>query len=118
MNYKEFFKHIKNIKNNLMPKYEYLIEPSKPIESNEEILIEIYKYFQDNDISVISQNPLPIVSINGTVYIARTDRFFGLLGLGKKIDSPYPIRYYGGSLGNIAGFKFIYLYYYNLNKNE
>lgn len=118
MNYRGFIKYIKNIKNELMPKYEYLIEPSEPIESTEEVLKEIYKYFNNKDISIIEQNPIPIISIDGKIYIARTDRFFGLLGLGRKIDSPFPIRYYGGSLGNIMGFKFIYLYCYDLNKDK
>ena len=113
-----FIKYIKDIRNELIPKYEYLIEPSEPVESSEEVIEEIYKYFNHKDISIIEKSPMPIVSIDGKKYIARTDRFFGLLGLGRKIDSPFPIRYYGGRLGNIAGFKFIYLYCYDLSKDK
>ena len=118
MNYRKITKSIKSVKNKLIPKYEYLIEPSEPIESTDEILKEIYRYFNNKDIFIIAKNPLPIISIDGDIYIARTDRFFALLGLGKKVNSPFPIRYYGGSLGNIAGFKFIYLYRYDLNKDN
>jgi hypothetical protein len=120
MNLIEFLKSIKTIKNELIPQYTYLIEPNEPVESTEDILKEVYNYFnnQGKDIFTIEKNPLPVLSIDGEIYIARTDRFFGLLRLGSKVDSPFPIRYYGGSLGNIAGFKFIYIYPYDLSKQR
>ena len=37
----------------------------------------------------------PIVKIDGKVYIVRIDKFFGLMGGGRKIDEPYNIPYFG-----------------------
>lgn len=109
-----FFDFI-NIINNIFPKFAYLIEPDECIKSQGDILKEVEKYFKDSnkDILVIKEEPMLIVSIDEKIYIARIDRFVGLFGGNRKIDEPYPINYYGGPLGNVGGFKFIYLYPYN-----
>lgn len=107
-------------KEDMLPKYAYMIEPGEPIETTEEIIKEINMYFnnQQKNVSVIEQEPLPIVSVDGKCYVARTDRFVGLLGGGREVDKPYPIKYYGGGPGNIAGYKFIYLYPYEEKSHE
>jgi len=48
MNFNEITNYIKLVKNKFIPKYEYLIEPNDPIESSDEIVEEIYKYFNAN----------------------------------------------------------------------
>lgn len=100
------------MKKQLFPKPVYVIEPVEPVEKVEEILEEVKKYFQKEkkDIVVIKADMLPIVKIDNKEYIVRTDRFVGLMGGGRAIDEPYPVNYMRGQLGNIGGFKFVYLY--------
>lgn len=100
------------MKKQLFPKPDYVIEPVEPVEKVEEIIEEVKKYFQKEgkDIVVIKADMLPIVKVDNKEYIVRTDKFVGLMGGGRAIDEPYPVNYIGGQLGNIGGFKFIYLY--------
>ncbi|MBR6528206.1 MAG: hypothetical protein IKT45_09760 [Lachnospiraceae bacterium] len=96
----------------LFPKPDYVIEPVEPVEKVEEILEEVKQYFlkEGKDIEVIKSDKLPIVQVDNKEYIVRTDRFVGLMGGGRAIDEPYPVNYIGGQLGNIGGYKFVYLY--------
>ena len=100
------------MKKQFFPKPDYMIEPVEPVEKVEEILEEVKRYFskEAKDIVVIKADMLPIVKVDNKEYIVRTDKFVGLLGGGRAIDEPYPVDYMGGQLGNIGGFKFIYLY--------
>lgn len=99
----------------LFPKPDYVIEPVEPVGGYIEILEEVKKYFrkEKKEVIVIREDVLPIVKIENCEYIVRTDKFVGLIGGGRAIDEPYPINYLGGQLGNIGGFKFIYLYLYD-----
>lgn len=101
----------------LFPKVKYTIEPSEPVETAEEILKEVKEYFakEEKEIIVLKEEMLPIVMIDNKQYVVRTDKFVGLMGGGRDVDQPYPVRRFGGGLGNVGGFKFIYLYSYNEN---
>lgn len=96
----------------LFPKPDYVIEPVEPVEKVEEILEEVKNYFrkEGKEIVVIKADILPIVQVDNKEYIVRTDKFVGLMGGGRAIDEPYPVNYIGGQLGNLLGFKFVYLY--------
>lgn len=96
----------------LFPKAEYTIEPMEPVETAEEILKEVKEYFakEQKEIIVLKEEMLPIVMIDNKQYVVRTDKFVGLMGGGRDVDQPYPVRRFGGRLGNVGGFKFIYLY--------
>lgn len=100
------------MKKQLFPKPDYVIEPVEPVEKVEEILEEVKRYFNKagKSIEIIKADMLPIVKVDNKEYIVRTDKFVGLMGGGRAIDEPYPVNYIGGQLGNIGGFKFIYLY--------
>ena len=100
------------MKKQLFPKPTYVIEPVEPVGKVEEILEEVKRYFLKvgKDIVIIKTDILPIVKVDNKEYIVRTDKFVGLVGGGRAIDEPYPVNYLGGQLGNIGGFKFIYLY--------
>lgn len=100
------------MKKQLFLKPDYVIEPVEPVEKVEEILAEVKRYFKKvgKDIEIIKADMLPIVMVDNKEYIVRTDKFVGFIGGGRAIDEPYPVNYIGGQLGNIGGFKFIYLY--------
>ena len=100
------------MKKQLFPKPDYVIEPVEPVEKVEEILEEVKRYFNKagKNIEIIKADMLPIVKVDNKEYIVRTDKFVGLMGGGRAIDEPYLVNYIGGQLGNIGGFKFIYLY--------
>ena len=100
------------MKKQFFPKPDYVIEPFEPVEKVEEILEEVKRYFtkEGKDIEIIKADMLAIVKVDNKEYIVRTDKFVGFMGGGRAIDEPYPVNYMGGQLGNIGGFKFIYLY--------
>lgn len=102
----------KKMSEELFPKVEYMIEPSEPVETAEEILREVKEYFaKENKAVEVIREALPsIVMIDNKKYVVRTDKFVGLMGGGRAIDEPHPVNYFGGQLGNVGGFKFIYLY--------
>lgn len=94
------------------PKIEYKIVPQEPVQTAEEIIAEVTAYFnnENKEVVVIKEDMLPIVMIEEKQYVVRTDRFVGLMGGGRKVNEQYPVPYYSGRKGNIAGFKFLYLY--------
>lgn len=99
---------------NFFPKVEFMIVPKEPVQTSKEILAEVKSYFKNKnkEVVVIKEDVLPVVLIDEKQYVIRTDRFVGLMGGGRKVYEPYPVPYYSGRKGNIAGFKFIYLYLY------
>lgn len=99
--------------NNIKHKLAYTIEPDTPIESTEDITEYVTDYFaqKNESIHIISNDKVLVFSLNNDKYVARTDKFFGILGGGRDILSPYPLYYFGGVFsGNIGGFKYIYIY--------
>ncbi|SCP96724.1 hypothetical protein [Anaerobium acetethylicum] len=119
MKLEKTLENLKKYKQELAPKYAYRIEPKEPVESTEEILKEVADYFQSQGkiISIVKGQPFPIIALEGNEYIVRTDRFVGLFGGGRKTEEPFPNKYYGGSIGNIAGYKFIYIYPFTEGKS-
>ncbi len=96
----------------LFPKVEFKIVPQEPVKTVEEIIEEVTAYFknENKEVVVIKKDVLPLVLIEEKQYVVRTDRFVGLMGGGRKVNERYPVPYYSGRKGNIAGFKFLYLY--------
>ena len=89
----------------------YTIEPEKPVETVEEISGEVRFFFEKagKGIRFLNQEGVLVFELEGEKYVARKDKFFGILGGGRDILEPYPLPYWGG-YGNHWGFKFIYIY--------
>lgn len=107
---------LKVLREELMPKYAMRIEPLEPIITADDFKKELIRYCETErkELVILKEGMLPIVSIDNKTFIARLDRFFGILRPGSKVDTPYPIPYFGGSLG----YKWVYLYPYKYNVNN
>lgn len=103
------------MREDLFPKPEYVIEPKDLVDTPEAMIKEVKDYFskQNKEVTVIKEDKVSVIELDGKQYAARTDKFVGLLGGGRPVEEPHPVNYYGGPLGTIGGFKFIYLYPYD-----
>lgn len=98
---------LRALKEELVPKYAMRIEPEEPIITADDFEKELIRYCESKHkvLIILKKGMLPIVSINDQTYIARLDRYFGLLRPGAKVDTPYPLPHFGGALGIGLGYK-------------
>lgn len=103
---------LNEFKKNSFPKCEMIID-FNGIGSNSDdiknILIE-YCNKEKKNLAILKNSMTPIVKIDGETYIVRTDKFVGLMGGGRKLNSNYPLPYFGrGATQRL----YIYPYEYN-----
>lgn len=106
------FEKLKEYKKDLYPKCEMIIDFNGIVSTVNEIKNVLVEYCnkEEKNLVILKESMTPIVKIDDKVYIVRTDEFFGLMGGGRKIDSPYPLHYFGRGTSQRL---YVYPYEYN-----
>lgn len=96
------FEKLNKIRKELLPECEMIIDFNGIVSTPEEIknVLANYCYKEHKDLIILKESMTPIVKIDSKTYIVRTDRLVGMMGGGRKSDSPYPLNYQGYGLGD------------------
>lgn len=91
------FKKSKEIKKELFPKVEMIIDFDGIVSTPEEITNVLINYCnnENKDLVILKKGMTPIVKIDGKIYIVRTDRFAEIIYGRRKLNSSYPLPYFG-----------------------
>ena len=104
------FENLNEFKKEFFPKCEMIIDFKGIVSTSEDIKKVIIEHFnkEQKKLTILKEGMTPIIKIDGKVYIVRTDRFVGLIGGGRKLNSPYPLPYLGR-----GAVQRLYVYPYN-----
>ncbi|MDU2290378.1 MAG: hypothetical protein E7D69_09850 [Clostridium celatum] len=91
------FEKFNDFKKEIFPECEMIIDYNGIASTSDDIKNILIEYCtkEKKDLVILKDSMTPIVKIDGKVYIVRIDKFFGLMGGGRKIDEPYNIPYFG-----------------------
>lgn len=91
------FDKLNEFKKEFFQKCEIIIDFNGIVSTSDEIKNVLIEHCnkEKKNLIILKEGMTPIIKIDGKVYIVRTDKFVGLMGGGRKLDSLYPIPYLG-----------------------
>lgn len=104
------FEKLNKFKKEFFPECEMIIDFNGIVSTSEDIKNVIIEYCNraQKNLIILKDGMTPIIKIDGKVYIVRTDKFVGLMGGGRKLNSPYQLPYLGR-----GAVQRLYVYHYN-----
>ncbi|EEH97772.2 MULTISPECIES: hypothetical protein [Clostridium] len=106
---------LNELKKEFFPKCEMIIDFNGIVSTSDDIKNILIEYCnkEKKNLVILKDDMTPIVKIDGEVYIIRADKFVGLIGGGRKLNSPYPLTYLGR-----GATQRLYVYPYEYNEDE
>lgn len=88
---------LNEFKKEFFPKCEMIIDFCGIVSTSDDIRNVLIGYCnkEQKNLVILKDGMTPVVKIDGEIYIVRTDKFVGLFGGGRKLNSPYPLPYLG-----------------------